>query len=172
MNLRNTGIICLFTTFIVASCAIKKPPAEVNYPTPARAAEAPNTYWAGRIGLQISSDPPQAFFAGFEMKGRPERGELALLTPLGSTLGVMRWTPTEATLEQGGSVKLFASTDELLTQLIGAAVPMSTLFDWLSGVNSNAPGWLADLSEQANGRIVAKRTAPLPQADLRILLDK
>ena len=84
----------------------------------------------------------------------------------------MRWTPSEALLEQNGSIRRFASTDELLAQTTGAAVPVSALFDWLGGKNTAAPGWAADLSQQGNGRVSAKRTAPAPQADLRIVLDK
>ena len=98
-------------------------------------------YWAGRISLQVHSEPPQAFFAGFELKGNADSGELVLLSPLGSILGLMRWTPLGATLEQGGSVKRFASTDGLLAQATGAAVPVSALFDWLEGRDTEAPGW-------------------------------
>jgi outer membrane lipoprotein LolB len=130
------------------------------------------SFWAGRISLQIQSDPVQAFFAGFELKGRADAGELTLISPLGSILGVMRWSPGEAILIQGGSVQRFASTNELLAQATGAAVPVSALFDWLAGKNTPAPGWLADLSQQSNGRITAKRVDPAPQADLRIVLDK
>jgi outer membrane lipoprotein LolB len=95
-----------------------------------------------------------------------------LTSPLGSILGIMRWSPTEAVLEQNGSIKRFASTDELLAQTTGAAVPVSALFDWLGGKNTPTPGWTADLSQQSNGRITAQRTNPLPSANLRIVLDK
>ena len=71
----------------------------------------------------MQSEPVQAFFAGFELKGQADNGELTLISPLGSILGIMRWTPSEAVLEQNGSIKRFASTDELLTQTTGAAVP-------------------------------------------------
>lgn len=162
----------MFTTFIVASCATKTTALRVDDSKSAGVAVAERTYWAGRIGLQISSEPPQAFFAGFELNGRPERGSLLLLSPLGSTLGVMRWAPSEASLEQGTGLKKYASVDELLFEVIGAAVPLSALFDWLVGTNGSAPGWTADLSQQADGRINAKRISPLPQADLRIVLDK
>ena len=128
--------------------------------------------WTGRISLKVQSDPPQAFFAAFELNGRPDFGDLTLISPLGSILGIMRWTPTEATLEQNGSTKRFASTDDLLTQTTGAAVPVSALFDWLGGKNTPAPGWVPDLSQQANGRITAQRTDPAPPANLRIVLDK
>ena len=129
-------------------------------------------YWAGRISLQVQSEPPQAFFAAFELKGSAEQGELALISPLGSTLAVMRWSPTEATLLQGGNATAFASTDALLLQVTGAALPLSALFDWLANKNTPVAGWQADLSQSGSGRITAVRTVPAPQTHLRIVLDK
>ena len=158
----------LIATFLIAGCAHKQVDASIN---DARN-EGKISFWAGRISLQIQSEPVQGFFAAFELKGRSDNGELTLISPLGSILGIMRWSPTEATLEQNGSTKRFASTDELLTQTTGAAVPVSALFDWLGGKNTATPGWTADLSQQVNGRIIAKRTSPAPQADLRVVLDK
>ncbi len=128
--------------------------------------------WAGRIGLQIQSDPPQAFFAGFELKGNAQAGELKLTSPIGSILGVMRWSPGEAVLESGREVKKFASVDALLEQTTGAAIPINALFDWLNGKNTSLNGWTADLSEQAAGKISARRTNPAPQTDLRVVLEQ
>ena len=164
------ALLCslLIAMFLVAGCAHKKGASSIN----GTQNEAKTSFWGGRISLQIQSEPAQAFFAGFELKGQPDNGELTLISPLGSILGIMRWSPGEAMLEQGGSIKRFASTDELLAQATGAAVPVSALFDWLAGKNTPTPGWLADLSQQGNGRITAKRINPEPQADLRIVLDR
>ena len=158
----------LVATFLIAGCAYKQVDTGINDAKN----EAKISFWAGRLSLQIQSEPVQAFFAAFELKGHVDNGELTLISPLGSILGIMRWSPTEATLEQNGTTKRFASTDELLAQTTGAAVPVSALFDWLGGKNTTTPGWTADLSQQGNGRIIAKRTSPAPQADLRIVLDK
>lgn len=158
----------LMAIFLVSGCAQKLGIASIN----STQNEAKTSFWEGRISLQIQSEPTQAFFAGFELKGQAENGELTLISPLGSILGVMRWSPGEATLMQGGNIKRFASTDELLAQVTGAAVPVSALFDWLGGKNTPTPGWLADLSQQGNGRITAKRIEPAPLIDLRIVLDR
>ncbi len=152
----------LTATLLLAGCAhppVIPQPAEGALPT-----------WAGRISLQISSEPPQAFFAGFELKGSPSQGELALATPLGNNLAVLRWSPQEAVLDSGNQVQRFASVDELLEKATGAAVPLPALFDWLNGKNTALQGWNADLSQHAQGRISASRTAPTPRADLRIVL--
>ena len=132
-----------------------------------------NEFWSGRISLQVQSEPAQSFSASFELKGRPERGELSLISPLGSVLGVLRWSPGEAVLDSGnGKIQRFASVDELMAQVTGAAVPLAALFAWLQGEPASASGWSADLSRHKEGRISAKRTEPAPQADLRVVLDQ
>jgi outer membrane lipoprotein LolB len=165
-------VCLLLATLLVAACAYKQGDTGINDTQKETQNGVLAAFWAGRISLQLQSEPPQSFFAGFELKGQASNGELTLISPLGSILGIMRWSPTAAALEQGGKIKNFASTDELLLQTTGAAVPLPALFDWLAGINTAVPGWAADLSQQASGRITAKRTAPAPQADLRIVLDK
>jgi outer membrane lipoprotein LolB len=161
----------LAATLFIAACAHKQGVTDINGTQKETENGVLRTFWAGRIGLQVQSEPPQAFFAGFELKGRASSGELTLISPLGSILGIMRWSPTEAILEQGSATRRFASTDELLAQLTGAAVPMSALFDWLAGIDTPTQGWVADLSKQPDGRITAKRINPAPPADLRIVLN-
>ncbi len=122
------------------------------------------------MSLQVQSEPPQAFFAGFELKGNPIQGELTLNSPLGNSLAVLRWSPQEAVLDSGNQIQRFATVDELIEKATGAAVPLPALFDWLDGKNTAAAGWNADLSQQAEGRISASRTVPQPRSDLRIVL--
>ena len=152
----------LFTTFFIAGCA--SPPRATGQN------DEKKSFWAGRISLQVQSEPPQAFFAGFELKGNPAQGELTLNSPLGNSLAVLRWSPQEAVLDSGNQIQRFATVDELIEKATGAAVPLPALFDWLDGKNTTADGWNADLSQQAEGRISASRTMPQPRSDLRIVL--
>ena len=172
MNNRRLLAGLLSAIFLIAGCAHNTLATGVNDAQSSPQLSPLRDYWAGRISLQIQSEPPQAFFAAFELKGRAEQGELALVSPLGSTLAVMRWSPTEATLLQGSNATSFASTDALLLQATGAALPLSALFDWLADKNTPVPGWQADLSQLGSGRITAVRTVPAPQTNLRIVLDK
>lgn len=154
-----------FAALFIAGCA--------QLPRAAAQEGLNSELWTGRISLQVQSEPPQSFSASFELKGRAERGELSLISPLGNVLGVLRWSPGEAVLDSGnGKVQRFASVDELMAQATGAAVPLDALFAWLQGDNAAASGWSADLSRQKEGRISAKRTEPAPQADLRVVLDQ
>jgi len=125
--------------------------------------------WSGRLALQIDSAPPQSFSAAFDLRGAPTAGELQLSSPLGNTLATVVWTPQSAELRQGGQVTRRGSLDELTTELSGTAVPVAALFGWLRGVQGDVPGWQADLSRQAEGRVTARRSAPLPTAELRVV---
>ncbi|WP_395058305.1 lipoprotein insertase outer membrane protein LolB [Polaromonas sp.] len=161
--LRQAFVSCLlFATFLIAGCA-HQPWAEGQN-------DARIPTWSGRISLQVQSDPVQAFFAGFELRGSPTQGELVLSSPLGTSLAALRWSPGEAILDSGGQIQRFDSVDALIEKATGAAVPLPALFDWLAGKNTALAGWSADLSQQAEGRISASRTAPQPRTDLRIVL--
>lgn len=155
----------LIATFLIAGCASISRTKAINDPE--------NGFWAGRLSLQVQSEPAQSFYAGFELKGKPERGELTLISPLGSVLGVLRWSPQEAVLDSGDhKIQRFESVDALMAQATGAAVPMNALFAWLRGDSASVSGWTADLSRQVEGRITAQRALPAPQADLRVVLDQ
>nr|WP_236589847.1 outer membrane lipoprotein LolB [Ramlibacter aurantiacus] len=137
---------------------------------PRRPAKPDQGYWSGRLGLQVHDDPPQSISAAFELRGSPEQGELSLFTPLGGTAAILSWAAGTALLrEQGKEPRRFPSIDALIAEVLGAPVPLAALFDWLAGRATMVPGWTADLSRQ--GRLHARRTEPLPAADLRIVLE-
>lgn len=142
---------------------------------PARAPQADDVsmgVWRGRLALQVEDNPSQSFSAGFELKGRPEAGELMLYNPFGGTVAALSWAPGSATLRSASEVRQFESIDALVTGATGTAIPVASLFDWLSGNNTAVNGWEADLSQLAQGRLHARRVAPPPVADLRVALDK
>jgi outer membrane lipoprotein LolB len=127
--------------------------------------------WSGRLSLQVQSEPPQSFSGGFEIKGNPIQGELMLNSPLGNTVLAARWSQQQATLYSGSETRHYTSIDALIEQSTGAALPVAALFDWLAGKDTQSKGWTADLTRQPEGRIQARRINPLPQSELRIVLD-
>ena len=161
------GLLCgaVFAIILIAGCA---------RPISGNAQFDPkNELWTGRISLHVQSEPEQFFSAGFELKGKPERGELTLISPLGNVLGVLRWSPSEAVLDSGNDkLQRFESVSALMLQATGSAVPLDALFAWLQGNNASVGGWSADLSRQAEGLITARRVQPAPQVDLRVVLDR
>ena len=154
-----------FAIFLIAGCAGNQ--RAIGQYDPQR------EEWAGRISLQVASEPVQSFSASFELKGRAENGELTLISPLGNVLAVLRWSPGQALLDRGSEdIQRFASLDELMERATGAAIPLSALFAWLQGNNAMASGWVADLTRHGEGRFSARRTLPAPEADLRVVLDQ
>lgn len=128
--------------------------------------------WRGRLALQVEDNPSQSFAAGFELRGRPELGELTLYNPLGGTLAALNWAPGSATLRSSDQVRQFDSIEALVAGATGTAIPLASLFDWLAGNNTAVAGWEADLSQLSRGRLRARRVTPAPIADLRVALDK
>jgi outer membrane lipoprotein LolB len=169
------GLALAAAIFLIAGCASNP---RASGPIHLKNADSPApSVWAGRISLQVQSPSEgvaaQSFAASFELTGQPERGELTLISPLGSVLGVMRWTPDSAVLDSGnGKLQRFSSVESFLAQTTGAAVPMTALFSWLNGRAQDVAGWTADLSRHSEGRVAARRTEPAPQADLRVVLDQ
>lgn len=164
--------VCVLSALALAGCAhAPQPPTQ---PGPDAAASAPMS-WRGRLALRVQPSAPQqepaAFFASFELSGQPQAGSLLLLGPLGTALAQLRWDAHIAVLSKEGQERAYASLEELVTEVTGAALPVAALFDWLQGRAAPAPGWSVDLSRLAEGRLTARREHPPPAAELRLILD-
>jgi outer membrane lipoprotein LolB len=123
------------------------------------------------MALRVDSDSPQSFSALFDLRGTAEAGELRLTSPIGNTLGLARWSPTEAVLDDGSRTRRFDSASELIRAATGADIPLDALFSWLAGQEKAVPGWRADLAQVSAGRFNAWRDSPLPRAELRVIFD-
>lgn len=129
-------------------------------------------HWQGRLSLRVLQPQPEQFSANFELHGSAETGELSIISPLGTTLAVARWTPHNAQLLQGQKVQDYASMEALTQQLTGAALPLQALLAWLDTDGPPLPGWQLTSESPATGRrVFAKREAPLPALQLTLLLD-
>jgi len=159
-----SAALALLLASLLAGCATP--------PRPAAPAEAVLGPWSGRLAVQIADKPEGSFSAAFELKGNAKQGELSLFSPLGGTLGVLRWEPGKAVAQWGSRATEYGSLQELMAQVAGAPVPVAALFDWLRGIGTSVPGWNADLSQLAQGRISARRYDPPPEADLRLVLER
>lgn len=159
------GLLLVAAGLAIASlsaCALPpRAPASTDQPS-----------WSGRLALQVEGDQRNSFSAGFELRGAPQAGELSLYSPLGATLAQLRWSPGMAELVADGKRHLYDSIDALTQEATGTALPLAALFAWLEGRPAEVPGWQADLSRVADGRLVARRSQPLPAAELRIVLQQ
>ena len=141
--------------------------------TPPKPVAAPGEQaWSGRMALTVDGQASQSFSAGFELKGAPEAGELTLTNPLGGTVAVLSWSPGNATLRSNGATRQFDSLEALAQEATGAPLPVASLFDWLSGKPTPVPGWEPDVTQVAEGRLRARRVAPPPAADLRLVFER
>ena len=165
---RLPGWLLAATLLLTAGCASQPTAA----PVPAGASEQGSLGpWSGRLSLQVDSEPPQGFHAGFELVGNAQTGELRLYSPLGSALASARWSAGSAWLLRGEERRAYPDLATLTAALTGAALPVSELFQWLQGHPAQPPGWTVELGP-AEGRLLARRLEPAPTATLRLILDR
>ena len=158
---RRVLALALASVLLAAGCA-----------TPRMTPMDANAYWSGRMAIQVLKDPPESLSAGFELQGSALAGEMVLLSPIGTTLARLEWTPQGARLTQGQQQVDSPSLQRLGARLTGTELPIAALFEWLAGRPAEAPGWQVDLTAHAQGRINAERREPSPAAVLRIALDR
>lgn len=148
----------------------------------------------GQIGIKLGawqSEPARGMSFGFFFQGHVERGTLALMTPLGSQVAQVEWTPEGASLRRigpGGSEDLSrGSLEELSQAAVGEPLPLKPLVHWMQGhpdphqPHTPSPetgvfvqcGWTIDTRERSQGRVLATRQgqAGLRDARIQIRLD-
>ncbi len=140
---------------------------------------------AGRIAVRVEAagnEPARQMSADFELQGDSSRGEMRLFTPLGTTIGSARWDPSQAVLVTVDGQVHYGSLEALARDVLGEAMPLHALADWLAGhpwhgaSSEAAPsgftqlGWQVDLSGRTEGRVTAVR-ASAPAVTVRIRLE-
>jgi len=143
----------------------------------------------GQMGIKLGAwqtEPARGMSFGFFFQGQVERGSLSLMTPLGSQVAQVEWTPTSAILRRigptGGEDLRKGSIEDLAEAALGEALPLQTLVHWMQGrPDPSLPhhptteantfeqrGWLIDTRERAQGRILATRQGQPGLRDARI----
>jgi outer membrane lipoprotein LolB len=141
---------------------------------------------SGRLSVQVAGSNGRATGgnAGFDLTGNPAAGRLELSTPLGSLVARASWNAQGlVTLQTPDSERQFENLDALTRELLGEAIPVAALFDWLQGrpwpQAASQPltpgpgfsqlGWRIELAGLEQGAIVATRVAePLVTLRARI----
>jgi len=125
--------------------------------------------------------------AAFELLGDAQSGQLELTTPLGTVVAQARWSIDQVTLATPQGSTRFANLDDLTREVLGEAVPVAALFDWLRGrpwpgaaSTPMAPpaqagfrqlGWTVDLAKFDQAWVAALRERP-PAVTVRAKLDR
>jgi outer membrane lipoprotein LolB len=128
--------------------------------------------WSGRLALRIEAAPVQNHSAGFMLRGNAQLGQLSLLSPIGTTVYFMEWTPTQAKLHANGQIYTAADVVALSEVATGTAIPVADVFEWLRGQPNQNAHWQVDSSQSDSGRWTAVREHPAPRTVLRIILDR
>lgn len=153
-------------------------------------AQAPRL--TGKFGLIVPAGPGgqprgQNVNASFELLGDPRRGQLEMSTPMGSLVARVSWQPGSAWVKTPDGDRAYDDIDALTQELLGEALPVQALFDWLrgrpwpqapsraaDGAGFQQLGWQVDLRRFGDQLISAQRLNPNgsePLATLRLKLD-
>lgn len=170
-------MVTLLASLSLTGCASWLPP--FLKPAP----KLQGDHFSGRLSVRVENDSQRSFSAAFELAGTDKEGELSLSTPLGPQLARARWSPHRVELKTPQRVKEYASLDQLAVEAMGENVPITALFDWLTGRPwPGAPsrmrqqgfeqlGWQVDVARLSEGAIVATRPQPTPAVVVRVRLD-
>jgi len=95
---------------------------------------------AGRLSLVSGpAEAQKALYGGFRLvlQGQ-EAGEFEVFSPLGQMLARARWSPGQASLDDGRQTQRFASFDAMTRAALGVALPQAALQDWVRGQPASA----------------------------------
>jgi outer membrane lipoprotein LolB len=162
-------VLALGAAALVAGCATPRP--------------RPAPDLSGRLAVRIDGpDAGRSFSADFDLSGDADRGLLRLTGPLGAILAEARWQPGRVELARGEATDSYATLDEMGRTLIGEALPMAALLDWLRGrpwpgATSRSEGsgfaqlgWRIDLARYGDGVLEATRAADAAQPGVRVMV--
>lgn len=108
------------------------------------------TRLSGRISVTVAGNVHQRGTGGaasFELFGGPSAGRLELTSPLGALVARAQWAPGLVTLQTPNDERRYDDLDALTRELLGEAVPVAALFDWLQA----RPWPAAPYQKTANG---------------------
>lgn len=176
---------------LVSGCATPTPPTTA---TAAMPADPQARSYAGRLAVKVEGDEARSFTAGFDLQGTDARGQFSLVSPIGLQVGRAVWQPGSVLWQSADGERRFDSLEALAEVMLGEAVPLAALFDWMAGrpwpalpsrpltetegvtgtgagAGFRQLGWNVQTDRAADGVIVAQRRLPAPTLTVRIKLD-
>jgi len=137
MGARMIGAAAAAAAFLFAGCATTSAPK-----TGAAAAFGDAVELHGRLSVKYTQNgEPKSMSGKFEWRQLPQRTDVALLSPIGSTIATVVVTPREAVLTESGKAPHSApDIDTLSARILGWSLPVAGLRDWLQGYATAADG--------------------------------
>lgn len=157
-------VLALTLVLLHAGCSMIPPAPDASV--------AAMPLWEGRMFLRVDTNPPSVTQADIRLQGSPDAGQLILFGPLGTTHGVLRWSPGMAVWQQGGEERRFTSLETLLSQTLGTSLPVPSLFAWIQGEPVALAGWELVSIPSSEQPLIARRRHPAPAVDLRLRLSR
>ncbi|HET8868984.1 MAG TPA: lipoprotein insertase outer membrane protein LolB [Aquabacterium sp.] len=163
--------LCLTSLLLLAGC--QTPPQ-----TPASSPQAPmvaDHEWQGHFSVKLgpwAGSGPEGQSFTFYLRSARGEAQLDLMTPLGTQLAQVRWSPSGTWIQSSKGTESYASLEDLSVQLLGEAVPLQALPYWLDGVPTpgspaahmkpdhsgfEQSGWTIDTQSLPDGYLQATR---------------
>lgn len=170
---------------LLMSCAVLAGCASLKHQAPT--VGEGDIHLSGRLSVLVAGVAGGRASGGngaFELSGQPQAGQLELSTPLGSLVARAVWRDGDVRLQTPEDERRYDDLDSLTREMLGEAIPVAALFDWLQGrpwpqaahtlqqgTGFEQLGWQIDLSRFGEGLIVATRKAE-PAVTLKARIDK
>lgn len=142
--------------------------------------------WQGHFSIKLGpwgqqGSEGQSFT--FYLQTHDQNGELDLMTPLGTQLAQVIWSPDSTRIESPQGTQHYTSLRDLSEQLLGEDVPLQALPHWLQGLPSpdlpsatvladhtgfEQAGWAIDAHGLPEGRLQATREQSATQRHIAI----
>jgi outer membrane lipoprotein LolB len=167
--LRAAGVSLILAVATALAACISLPPQAADLPP----LPPPTT---GRLLVKVDAgpqSPAQSVTASFELLGDEHRGQLVLISPLGTRVADARWVPGGVSLGTPEGPRQYPDLAALARDTLGEDVPLGALTHWLAGRPwPGAPatatatgfaqlGWAVDLSRWAEqAQVEARRDQP------------
>lgn len=132
--------------------------------------------WQGHFSIKLGpwgTLPGEGQSFTFYLQSSSRTGQLDLMTPLGTQLAQVSWSPQGTRIESSEGTQQFASLKDMSQQLLGEEVPLRALPHWLQGIPSpdlptatisadhtgfDQGGWTIDAHGLPNGKLQATRS--------------
>ncbi len=170
----------------LSACQTAPPATPILAQDPLMARHVHMQQWQGHFSIKLGpwgqqGSEGQSFT--FYLQSHEQSGELDLMTPLGTQLAKVIWTPEGTRIESAQGTQQYASLSDLSTQLLGEDVPLQALPHWLQGLPSpdlppatvladhsgfEQAGWAIDAHGLPEGRLQATRAQTATQRHITI----